>query len=389
MNKSSLYVGLMSGTSADGIDAALVKFGDREGADFEVVAFETTPYPEDLRQEILRVSDAHTGTVDRVCRLDAVLGEWFARAAEGVISSVGVGHQDIAAIGSHGQTVHHLPEVDDRFKIPTRASLQIGNPSVISERTGIVTVSDFRSRDLAVGGQGAPLIPIVDYLLFRSEELGRVLLNIGGIANVTVLPARCGNDEVLAFDTGPGNCVIDGLVSKLIPGRNLYDNRGEIAASGKVDSELLSEWMNHPFLELAPPKSTGREMFGGDFVDKIIMNNPSVAAQDLLATATAFTAQTIVESIACFASEVEQLNELFVSGGGGQNLTLMRELAKRMPSIRISVTDELGLAANAKEAVAFALLAHRTLNGLPGNIPSATGASRSVVLGQITPTSSI
>ena len=389
MNKSSLCVGLMSGTSADGIDAALVKFGDREGTDFEVLAFETTPYPADLRQEILHVSDALTGTVDRVCRLDAVLGEWFARAAKGVISSAGIGHQDVAAIGSHGQTVHHLPEVDDRFEIPTRASLQIGNPSVISERTGIVTVSDFRSRDLAAGGQGAPLIPIVDYLLFRSETIGRVLLNIGGIANVTVLPARCGPDDVMAFDTGPGNVIIDGLVSKLIPGGIVFDEGGEIAASGNVDSELLSEWMNHPFLELAPPKSTGREMVGGDFVNTIVMKNPSVAAPDLLATATAYTAQAIVKSLGCFAPDVEQLQELFVSGGGGQNRTLMRELAERMPSIRISVTDELGLAADSKEAVAFALLAHRTLNGLPGNIPSATGASRSVVLGQITPASSV
>jgi anhydro-N-acetylmuramic acid kinase len=375
----------MSGTSADGIDAALVRFGDREGADFEVVAFETTPYPDDLKQEILAVSDARTGTVDGVCRLDAVLGEWFARSVSKVIKSANVSAEDVTAIGSHGQTVHHLPDEDERFDVRTRSTLQIGNAAVIAERTGILTVSDFRSRDLAVGGQGAPLVPLVDYLLFRSETVGRVLLNIGGIANVTILPPGCGPDDVMAFDTGPGNVIMDGLVARMSNGSAKFDEGGEIAASGIVNPDLLAEWMSHPFFELVPPRSTGREMFGWDFIDAQVKKNPNIPMLNLVATATAFTARSIAEGLRCYAPSYDRLKQIFVSGGGGHNKTLMREIQERVPLVTVSLTDDLGLSADAKEAVAFALLAHRTVNGLHGNLPSATGASRSVVLGNITP----
>jgi anhydro-N-acetylmuramic acid kinase len=385
MSDGVLYVGLMSGTSGDGVDAALVRLRDPDGANFEVMAFTTTVYSGDLRNEILAVADARTGSVDRVCRLDAVLGEWFARAAVDVINQAGLSPGDVCAIGSHGQTVHHLPDVCDMFEVRTRSTLQIGNAGVIAERTGIQTVSDFRSRDVAVGGQGAPLVPLIDYLLFKSDTIGRVLLNIGGIANVTVLPAGCGPGEVMAFDTGPGNVIIDGLVSRLFLGGDAYDEGGTIAASGSVNNEMLESLMRHPYFEQTPPRSTGREMFGGDYIDDLVTRYGGLVPKDIIATATAFTAQSIVESLRCYAPGYDTLGEMYVSGGGGENGTLMNEIGVRSAPMQVSLSNELGLDSDAKEAVAFAILAHRTLNGLPGNLPSATGADRSVVLGQITP----
>ena len=383
--KGAIYIGLMSGTSADGIDAALVRFGDEDGSDFEVIAFKTTEFSPELKKEILEVSDARSGTVDRVCRLDAVLGEWFARAAIAIVESAGVSREDVHAIGSHGQTIHHLPDETTDFGVLSRSTLQIGNASVIAERTGIQTVSDFRSRDLAAGGQGAPLVPLVDFLLFRSESLTRVLVNIGGIANVTLLPAGCETEDVVAFDTGPGNVIIDGLVVRMTDGGKGFDAGGNIAESGEVRNELLWKWMDHPYFKRAPPKSTGREMFGGDFIDRLVKEAGRVETTDLIATATAFTAESIIQGLRSFASDYDGIKEVFVSGGGCANHTLMREIRDRAPGIHVGVTDDLGLSAEAKEAVAFALFAHRTVKGLPGNLPGVTGASRAVVLGQITP----
>jgi anhydro-N-acetylmuramic acid kinase len=384
MPDGNWYVGLMSGTSADGIDAAAVRFEDGSGADFSVAAFESIDYPKGLREEILEVCDPQLGTVDRVCRLDAVLGEWFARAALKVIKSAGLKPSDVRAIGSHGQTVHHQPDEVMAHGVSARSTLQIGNASIIAERTGIQTVSDFRSRDIAVGGQGAPLVPLVDYLLFRSESEGRVLVNIGGISNVTVLPPACSLDDVMAFDTGPGNVIIDGLVSRHTDGQASFDQDGRIAGGATVQSDLLERWLSHPFFELAPPKSTGREMFGMAHVDRIIQDHPSVEMTDLIATATAFTAASLVSSLKCFAPDYNKLAAIYVSGGGSANPTLMREMQDRLSPLPVRVTDDLGLAADAKEAVAFALLAYRTVNGLPGNVPAATGAERAVVLGQLT-----
>lgn len=383
-DRSDLYVGLMSGTSGDGIDAALVRIQDVEGASFELVAFETTPFPDDLRHEILAVCDPRTGTVDRICRLDAVLGEWFAQAVLAVVKAGKVEASDIQAVGSHGQTIHHLPEEADRFGVPARATLQIGNASVIAERTGIRTVSDFRSRDVAVGGQGAPLVPLVDYLLFRSGDKGRVLVNIGGITNVTVLPPGCGPDDVMAFDTGPGNVIIDGLVSSMTEGKQAFDRDGKIAAGAAVHRDLLNVWMAHPYFEQSPPRSTGREMFGAPYIHELIDTHSDVGLPDLIATATAFTAESLAQSLRCYAPDFDRIHELYVSGGGSANPVLMDEIRRRT-GLSVRVTDDLGMSAEAKEAVSFAILAHRTLNNLPGNLPSATGARRAVVLGHVTP----
>ncbi|HCK09398.1 MAG: anhydro-N-acetylmuramic acid kinase [Gemmatimonadetes bacterium] len=384
MDEAHLYVGLMSGTSADGIDAALVEVRDEEGAELKLKAFSTTTYPVDLRSEILEVADVRYSTIERLCRLNVILGEWFAKATLDLIQMSGAKATDIQAIGSHGQTVHHLPGAADAFEMPSRSTLQIGDPAVIAERTGIRVVSDFRSRDIAAGGEGAPLVPLVDYLLFRSETEGRVLLNIGGIANVTILPPRSGPEDVVAFDTGPGNVIIDGLVSRLTDGQERFDEGGQIASSGEVQREILQRWLGHSYFEQPPPRSTGREMFGDAYVDRLLAEHSGVAADDLIATATAFTAQSVVEGIRCFAPDFDRLTEIFVSGGGSANDTLLRELASRSHPLKVSISSDLGIDPDAKEALAFAVLAHRTIRGLSGNLPRATGASGPRVLGLIT-----
>ena len=381
----AIYVGLMSGTSADGIDAALVRIRDQEGALFDLIGFETVTFPEALRREILEVADRQTGTVDRVCRLDAVLGEWFAKATNKLLAASGVSPEAVVAIGSHGQTLHHLPEEPESFGVGARGTLQVGNPSVIAERTGICTVSDFRTRDIAVGGQGAPLVPLLDYLVFRSETEGRVLLNIGGISNVTVLPPGCGPDDLVAFDTGPGNVIVDLLTMRHTDGRHRFDEDGGIAGKATVRQDILKSWLSNPYFEQAPPKSTGREVFGTDFVDDILQTFTDVPVPDLIATATAFTALSIADGLRCYAPDFDRIRELLVSGGGSQNPVMMREIQAQLPGINVGITDDLGISAEAKEAIAFAVLAHRSLNKLPGNLPAATGASKAVVLGQVTP----
>lgn len=374
----------MSGTSVDGVDAALVEVG-REEAGIRLVAFTGLPYPPELRREILDVSEAGGGGVDRICRLNAVLGEWFARAAFNVCREAGVEMSRVDLIGSHGQTVHHLPEAHSAFDVVTRSSLQIADPCVIAERTGVTTVADFRARDLAAGGQGAPLVPLVDYLLFRSGRESRVLLNIGGISNVTVLPAGCGPDDVLAFDTGPGNMLLDALTEVITGGRLAYDAGGAIADSGDVSESLLGELMRHPFLNAAPPRSTGRETFGATLVAEVLAWRGRLADEDLIATATAFTARSIVDALERFVVPVTPIGRVAVSGGGSRNPVLMRMLTGALPDVDVCHSDALGVPADAREAIAFAVLANATVEGRPGNLPAATGASGSVVLGVVAP----
>ncbi len=377
-------IGLMSGTSADGVDAALVDVGI-EAAGVRLIAFTGLPYPPELRREILDVSDAGCGAVDRICRLHAVLGEWFARAAFNVCREAGTEMSTVDLIGSHGQTVHHLPAAYSAFGVVTRSSLQIADPCVIAERTGVTTVADFRARDLAAGGQGAPLVPLVDYLLFRSGREGRVLLNIGGISNVTVLPAGCGPDDVLAFDTGPGNMLLDALAEDITGGRLAYDADGSIAASGDVSDSLLGELMRHPFLKVAPPRSTGRETFGAALVRDILSWRGRLRDEDLIATATAFTARSIADALERFVLPVSPIGRVAVSGGGVRNPVLIKMLRAALPDIDVCHSDALGVPGDAKEAIAFAVLANATVEGRPGNLPAATGASGSVVLGVVAP----
>ncbi|HIE48035.1 TPA: anhydro-N-acetylmuramic acid kinase, partial [Candidatus Bipolaricaulota bacterium] len=290
---------------------------------------------------------------------------------------------DIDLIGSHGQTVCHLPggfKATGSFSQPS--TLQIGEINVIAERTGITTVGDFRPADIAAKGEGAPLIPYVDWVLFSSPERSRVLLNIGGIANVTYIPAGAGLDEIMAFDTGPGNMVIDRLVQKLSGGKLAYDVNGDMAARGEIDESLLKELMEHPFINRKPPKSTGREEFGDKFSTEILAKaqKKGLNAESLIATVTAFTIESIVKNCRMFLGKFD---ELIVSGGGARNLTIMRWLAERLRDVKVTTTQEYGIPVEAKEALGFAVLAYQTLKRRPNNVPAATGARRAVVLGKI------
>jgi len=387
--KERLVIGLISGTSADGVDATLVKIVGREPDRVETIAFTTKPYPTEIRETVLRVS--HNGDVETLCWLNFVLGEIFAEAALEVIKVAGVSAKRVSLIGSHGQTVRHLPPKPSS-SVPRPSSrqvgtLQIASPAVIAFRTGIPVVSDFRTKDMAAGGQGAPLVPLVDWLLLRHSRKNRIALNIGGIANLTVLPAGARASDVVAFDSGPGNMLIDGAVRHFSCGQESFDRNGEWAKHGKVDKNLLRWLMRHPFLRQPPPKSTGREMFGENFLQRILERSKrlGLSPHDVVATLTAFTASSVADAIERFVlPKVGSVDELIVSGGGANNPVLMAMLKERMPQISVHRSDEFGINADAKEAIAFAVLAHRTVMGLAGNLPSATGAKMPVILGSIT-----
>jgi anhydro-N-acetylmuramic acid kinase len=350
--------GIMSGTSLDGIDVAVI---DIHKSKIETVAHKSTPYPAEIRKAILAAS-----TPEQISQLNFQLGELYAQA----VRKVGVPLKTIKLIGCHGQTIYH------QGKKPVN-TLQIGESSIIAERTGITVVNDFRTRDVAAGGQGAPLVPFVDYLLFRHAKKSRVALNIGGIANISYIPAKAKHSELIAFDTGPGNMVIDALVSEFTKGKQLFDREGASAAKGHVDRKLLDKLLNDPYYKQRPPKSAGREQYGAEFIAAL----PKLKLPDLIATATALTAATIAMGV----NLVGKADEIIASGGGVHNRQLMGNLAALLPDTKISTTNDHGIDADAKEAIAFAVLAYRTIHGRSGNLPSATGAKHPVVLGKITP----
>lgn len=383
--RSALKVlGLMSGTSADGIDAALVQI--TPGAPLPrltLLHFRHVPFPADLRDEILACTAPPAGTVDRVCRLHARLGEAFAGAALDCLREAGAAPEDVALIGSHGQTLHHQPDGAGPAGPP--ATLQVGSPASIAERTGITTVADFRPRDLAAGGEGAPLAPLFHAAAFRLPARARIVLNLGGIANLTFLPPGTGTEGVLAFDVGPGNSLLDALAGRLSGGGEACDRDGALARRGQPAPALLARLLEHPFLRRRPPKSTGRETFGPAFLEAILAwpEARGVGAPDLAATLTAFTARATGEAIATFLPPGAA--ELLLCGGGARNPALVKALAEACPGLRCLPTDEAGFPARAVEAAAFALLAYLTAIGRPGNVPAATGARAPVILGSITP----
>ncbi len=383
--RQKVVVGLMSGTSADAIDAAICQItGAGEEMDLRLLGFRSQPLPPQVQREIFACSSPRTGRVDRICRLNFLLGELFAEAALAAIADAGLTPAQVDLIGSHGQTIHHLPTPSLFCERPVTGTLQIGEPAVVAKRTGIVTVADFRPADMAVGGQGAPLVPYVDYLLFRSPLENRCLLNIGGIANVTVLPTACSPADVLAFDTGPGNMVIDGLMRRLF--RRPLDRDGQVAAQGQCDEALVSELLASPFFSEAPPKSTGREAFGAEFVSRFIAEaeKKGLTKVDMVATATALTAFSVHQAMERFAGSAQPLHRLIVSGGGARNPTLMELMASRFgPGTVVEPSDAHGVPGDAKEAICFAVLANETVAGLPGNLPGATGARIRTVLGKI------
>jgi anhydro-N-acetylmuramic acid kinase len=351
----------MSGTSLDGIDVAVV---DIDAKKIDVLAHSTTAYTGKVRRQILAVSNCATHT-QQISRLNFVLPELYAAA----VRKCGVPLDTIQLVGCHGQTVYHEKQ----------STLQLGDGSVLAERLGIPVISDFRPRDMAAGGKGAPLVPFIDYRLYADRKLGRVALNIGGIANITAIPPAAKPEQVIAFDTGPGNMVIDQLVSRHTAEAKKFDSGGRLAASGKVNRKLLDRLSSHAYYRAAPPKTAGREQYGREFIEHLLATN--LPMLDLIATATAFTAATIANGIQRFVSH--SVDEVIASGGGVHNRTLMTHLQAMLPSARLRTSSEFGIDTDAKEAVAFAILAYETWHRRPSNLPSATGASKAVVLGKI------
>mgnify|MGYP000114835124 CR=1 FL=1 len=379
-------VGLMSGTSADGVSAVLVEIsGSGLRTEFRILAYETYPYPPEIRRMIFELFNPSRGSVDKVCFMNFVLGELFARAAIRVTESAGYTMEEVDLIGSHGQTVYHIPQVRGVDGVRTRSTLQVGEPSVIAERTGVLTIADFRPRDVAAGGEGAPITAYVDYLIFRSDSVSRAIQNIGGIANVTFIPRGASIDDIVAFDTGPGNMLIDAVVQHLTSGEMMYDEDGVMASRGMVSEELLSWLMEHPFIKRRPPKTTGREDFGEHFAMRVVekAERMGVHGNDLVATVTAFTARSIAHNYREFLEPICKVDEVVVGGGGALNRCLMRMLKEELRGVKVSTHEDYGIPAQAKEPLAMAILANEAVSGNFNNVPTATGARKRVVMGKI------
>jgi anhydro-N-acetylmuramic acid kinase len=380
-------IGLMSGTSADGVGTAIVEIeGIGRGSDVCVLASETFPYRSDLRSRLLACGEGKS-SVEELCQLNILVGESFAEAALKICEISEVPRSSIDAIGSHGQTVCHIPMPE---KGQTRCTLQIGEPCVIAERTRITTVFDFHLRDVAAGGVGSPVLtPVADYVLFASPDETVVVINIGGIGNPTVLPANCTPDEVITFDTGPGNMVIDGIVSLISNGQLEYDEDGRIAARGSVSLELLAELMDHPYIRKRPPKATGREVFGRAFAESVLERGRGLGLsdEDIVATVTAYTVESLVYNLEKFGASRQQIDRVVVGGGGVRNRTLMQFLREKLGGTPVQTHEDYGIDSHIREAVSVAIVANEILSGGVSHFPSATGARRAVTLGKIIPAS--
>lgn len=375
-------VGMISGTSADGIEAVVVSLnGTPPQLDWKLLAHINVPFAPDLRVKIFKSFRPETSAVDFLCRLNFDLGEAFANSALDAIQAAHLKTSDVSLIGSHGQTVWHDPPTSE---LPG-ATLQIGSGAVIAERTGITTISNFRARDVAAGGHGAPVVSFLDWLLFRHPTRTRAIQNIGGIGNVTWLPPLSSSADPIAFDTGPGNMLIDFFASRASNGKLAFDRDGELAARGRVNQAMLDELMAHPYLHQPPPKTTGRELFGVQFGTQLAerAKTANLSDDDMIATVTAFTAESIAASYRDFLPA--RVDEIYLAGGGALNPTLVKMIQERVAPVQVHQHDELGLDPSAKEAVTFAVLAYETFHNRPGNLPSCTGARGARILGDITP----
>jgi anhydro-N-acetylmuramic acid kinase len=384
--KPMLVLGMMSGTSADGIDVALARIsGAPPNLNAMLLGHTSVKFPAALRKEILRVAEQHSITAGALSQLNFRLGELFADAALAACRKFKIPLKKIALIGSHGQTIFHQGKPVDFLGRPTASTLQIGEPAIIAARTGITTVGDFRPADIALGGQGAPLVPYVDYLLYRHRKFGRVSLNLGGIANITVLPRAAKPHQVFAFDTGPANMLIDALVSHFTRGRLRFDENAQLASQGRSVPALLDDLLRDPYLKVAPPKSTGREYYGNAYLKKLLALGRRYRAKpnDLIRAATIFTALSVVDALNRFVIPKSKIHQLIVSGGGAHNPLILAQLAAALPDIEVLPSGRLGVPEDAKEAFAFALLAYETFHQRPANLPSATGARGPAILGKI------
>jgi anhydro-N-acetylmuramic acid kinase len=381
-----LALGLMSGTSADAIDVALARIsGAPPHANAKFLNHTSINFPPQLRKEILRVAEQQPISAGDLSQLNFRLGEVFAEAALAACRRFRVTPKKIALIGSHGQTIFHQGGPVRYVGRPTASTLQIGEPAIIAARTGVTTIADFRPADIAQGGQGAPLVPYVDYLLYRHEKLGRVSLNLGGIANITVIPAAAKASQVFAFDTGPANMLLDALVAHFTHSRLRYDKDARLAQQGRSIPALLDALMRDPYLKLPPPKSTGREYYGRTYLQKAraLGKRHHAKPNDLIRAATIFTALSIVDALHRFVLAKARIHQLIVSGGGARNPLILSQLAALLPNVEIVPSSHFGIPEDAKEALAFALLAYETFHHRPSNIPSATGAHHPAILGKI------
>jgi anhydro-N-acetylmuramic acid kinase len=382
--KNRLVVGLMSGTSADGIDACLVKIDNTErNLKVKPIGCKTYKFPPKVQQKIIQISDPSYQNLDEVLRLNMVLGEYFAKALFSVVKASGYKIKEIDLIGSHGQTVRHLPEWEKKIGKKVRATLQIGEPAVIASKTGVVTVGDFRTGDIALGGQGAPLTPYIHFLLFGDKKMSRMVINIGGIANVTVLPKLGKVEDIFAFDSGPGNMIVDNLTRKIY--KKNFDKVGEIAFSGKVNLDLLNKLKKNEYFRKKPPKSCGRENFGEEFVSNILNRAKKLRmkSEDIITTASELSVWSIWDAYEKFVKPKIKLNQVLLSGGGVHNKYFLKRLKLLFHPIKAMSTQELGQDPDFLEAISFAILGNQTIEGKPVSFKMTTGAKKSGVLGKI------
>ena len=376
----------MSGTSADAIEIALARISNAPPhLNAKLLNHVSIKFPPQLRKEILRVAEQQPISAGELSQLNFRLGETFAEAALTACRRFRIAPKKIALIGSHGQTIFHQGQPVPYLGRKTASTLQIGEPAIIAARTGITTVADFRPADIAQGGQGAPLVPYADYLLYRDAKLGRASLNLGGIANITLIPANAKPSQVLAFDTGPANMLIDALVAHFTHNRQRFDQDARLAQQGRAIPSLLDELMRDPYLKLAPPKSTGREYYGRTYLEKLLRlgRRHKAKPNDLIRAATIFTALSIVDALNRFVLPETKIHQLIVSGGGSHNPLIIGQISAALPQIQIVPSARLGVPEDAKEAFAFAFLACETFHQRPSNVPSATGARRPAILGKI------
>ena len=377
-----IVAGVMSGTSADGINVALVQIsGNSRQPKLKLLGHAEYPYPPPVRRTVLACMNASSASVADLARLNFVLAELYAEAVDKTRRRF---RKKVDLVGCHGQTLYHQGTAAEFLDRKVAVTWQTGDGSILAQRLGVPVVSDFRPADMAAGGKGAPLVPFLDYLLYRDKRVGRIVQNIGGIGNLSAIPANAPPAKVRAFDTGPGNMVIDAVTERLF--RAPFDKDGRIAASGKVLEHVLASILREPFFHQPPPKTAGREEFGADFLSEFLRRCSGADATDIVATATALTVRSIADSLQRFVIQRRKdFTEFVVSGGGAKNPTLMRMLSSELSplGLRLRTSDEFGIPSEAKEAVAFALLAYQTWNRLPSNIPSATGAKRAVILGKV------
>ena len=379
-----LVAGVMSGTSLDGVDVCLVRLsGHQTELKSDVLHHDSTPFGSALKGQLLDVATSDLVELDNLCRLNVRLAHTYAEAIRRAVHSAGLAIQDLDLIGCHGQTVRHVPEPEECAGMDIRSTLQIGDPSVLAQLLGIAVVGDFRLADMALGGQGAPLVPYLDYVLLSHPIENRGCLNLGGIANLTLLPAGQDRNSVYGFDTGPANMVIDALAHELfgVP----YDNCGKLAARGQVCDGLMEALFLDDFLEQKPPKSTGREHFGPSYLKRLIDVADDLTPHDIMATATAFTARSVYAAYENFVAEDHPLDRMIVAGGGVHNRTLMKTLRECFDPIPVDMSGKYGIDEDAKEALCFAVLAHETASGYPTGMPAVTGAGRSAILGKYCP----